>query len=123
MSGWLNLHERRLLRSVGLTGGQRATMRQALAADGQIGGGEVDVAAQMGGFQLAKIGVRNDLAQWFDHLLVPYGRPVGKVVYGHRRYRKWVILAAALQQAGVSPATYSRGRSQGLRCLAEFDRS
>lgn len=98
-------------------------MRDALAADGQLDSGEVDVAGQVGGFELAKGGVRGDLPRWFDHLLVPYGRPVAKVVYGHRRYKKWVVLAAALQQAGISPVGYTRGREQGLRHLADFTRA
>lgn len=120
MTPWLNLHERWLLRKVGMDAHRRAAMREALAADGQLAPGEIDVAGQLGGIDLAQARVVADLERWFDRLLASYDRPVSKVVYGHRRYKKWVVLAAALQQAGVSPAAYTEGRNRGLRTLAEF---
>ena len=116
---FLNLHERRLLRLVGLRGAQRRELLAVLVADGHAGG-EVDLTAQEAGFNLAKRSVHDDLGPMFDRLMSPYELSVDKVVYGHRRYRKPVILAAALRQAGVTAAGYRRGSAAGIRDLARF---
>ncbi len=115
----LNLHERWLLKRVGLTGRDRRAMLAALTADHQYGG-DIDVAAQLPGIELAKRTVRNDLPLWFDRLLNPIDPPVAHVVYGHRTYRKEVILAAALRQAGIPPTRYKQGRAKGSRQLDQF---
>ena len=46
--------------------------------------------------------VTGDLEPMFDRLMSPYQPRVRKVVYGHRRYRRVVIIAAALHGAGVT---------------------
>jgi hypothetical protein len=115
----LNAHERWLLRRVGLTGHDRRAMLAAIRADHQHGG-DIDAAAQLPGIELAKRGVQDDLAAWFDRLLNPVDPSVAHVVYGHRTYRKEVVLAAALRQAGIPPSRYTRGREKGARQLAQF---
>jgi hypothetical protein len=50
----------------------------------------------------------------------PYDTPAHGVAYGNRRYRKPVILAAALHQAGVSAATYRSGAAAGYRRLSQY---
>jgi hypothetical protein len=55
----------------------------------------------------------------------PYDTPAHGVAYGNRRYRKPVILAAALRcaalhQAGVSAATYRSGAAAGYRRLSQY---
>jgi len=115
----LNLHEEWLLLRVRLRGQERRATLRALKADGQHGG-KVDVAAQLAGIQLAQATIRRDLAVWFDWLLSPLSQPAAHVVYGHRSYKREVILAAAMAQAGVSASQYTAGRAAGFTRLAQF---
>ena len=118
----LNIHERWLLHMVGLRRAERGAMIAELIKDGHAGG-DVDLTAQMAGYNLAKRSVRADLERMFDRLMNPSEPSVRKVVYGHRRYRAAVILAAALRQAGLTIDGYRRGSLQGCRTLAQFQRA
>jgi hypothetical protein len=91
----------------------------ALVETGQARG-DIDLLAEVGGYTLGKRSVPKDLASLFDQLLSPYDTPAHGVAYGNRRYRKPVILAAALHQAGVSAATYRAGAAAGYRTLNQF---
>jgi hypothetical protein len=115
----LNLHERWLLRSVGVRQREQRALLRALAETGQTRG-DVDLLAETGGFALAKRSVPKDLASLFDQLMSPYDTPAHGVAYGNRRYRKPVLLAAALHQAGVSAATYRSGAAAGYRRLSKY---
>ncbi len=112
----LNLHERWLLRRVRLTGRARAAMLAVL----EPAPGDIDVTAQLGEYKLVKRKVQADLPHWFDRLSDPLQPSVAHVVYGHRRYRRQVVLAAALAQAGVSPAGYEQRRQRGATRLSDF---
>ena len=118
----LNIHERWLLLTVGLRRADRAAMIAELIKNGHAGG-DVDLTAQMAGYNLAKRSVPADLERMFDRLMNPSEPSVRKVVYGHRRYRATVILAAALRQAGVTLDGYRRGSMEGCRTLAQFQRA
>jgi hypothetical protein len=56
----------------------------------------------------------------FDRLMRRHELPTRKVIYGHRRYRRAVILAAALHQAGIDLAGFQRGTQAGFTTLDEF---
>jgi hypothetical protein len=114
----LNTHERWLLRVVGLTGNDRRDLLAAVHDGGA--GDEVDIAAQEGGYDLAKRSRRADLEPMLNRLMNPAEPRVRKVVYGHRRYKRAVILAAALRQAGVTLAAYRRGSAAGFCRLEDF---
>ena len=115
----LFLHEWWLLRRVGVGMRERRELLSALVEAGQRAG-EVDLLAEVGGYTLAKRSVPKDLATLFDELMTPYSRPVHGVAYGRRRYRKPVILAAALHQAGISAAAYRTGLAGGCRTMKDF---
>jgi hypothetical protein len=117
---FLNLHERWLLRLVGVHRRERRAMLDALEETGRRGG-EIDLLAELGGYALGKRSVRKDLPVLFDQVLNPLGPSVHGVAYGDRRYRKPVILAAALHQAGVSVADYRTGSKAGFRRLSEYE--
>jgi hypothetical protein len=59
----------------------------------------------------------------FNRLMNRYEPAVRKVVYGHRRYRKAVVLAAALRQARVGLTAYRRGSDAGCTRLRDFVRA
>jgi hypothetical protein len=99
--------------------GEQHEVLTALQETGQSGG-DIDLLAELGGYTLVKRLVKKDLAGLLDELMSPYGTPAHGVAYGNRRYRKPVILAAALHQAGVSPATYRAGATAGYRRLSQF---
>jgi hypothetical protein len=115
----LNLHEWWLLRTVGVGPREQRALLTALAETGQMRG-DIDLLAEVGGYTLGKRSVPKDLPALFDKLMSPYDTPAHGVAYGNRRYRKPVILAAALHQAGVSAATYRAGAAAGYRTLSEF---
>jgi hypothetical protein len=115
----LNLHERWLLRTVGVRRPERRALLAALTRAGYAAG-ELDLLAQAGGYTLAKRSVSRDLAALFDQLMNPYRPRVHGVAFGNRRYRTPIILAAALHQAGISPATFDAGVTAGCHRLADF---
>jgi hypothetical protein len=115
----LNLHERWLLRSVGV--GRAERLELFAATESAVGrADEIDLAAQLGQYTLAKRSIRDDLPALFDQISSHVGGPVHGVAYGDRRYRRQVILAAALRQAGISPSSYRSGLATGCRTLANF---
>jgi SLT domain-containing protein len=118
-SMFLNLHERWLLLVVGVHRRERREFFATIAADGQPPG-DVDIAAQVGGYTMVKRSVRTDLPALFDHFNDPSQRPAHGIAYGDRRYRRQVVVAAALHQAGVSPRAYQTGLFAGYRKLSEF---
>jgi len=117
----LNLHERWLLAIVGVRRHERRQLFRALTSAG-LNDGEVDLLAETGGFTLAKRSVTRDLEQLFDELLRPYGPSLHGVAYGNRRYRKVVILAAALHRAGVDAKRFHTGWEAGERTINGFKR-
>lgn len=118
---FLNLHERWLLAVVGVRRREKRDLFVALASVG-LNGGEVDLLAETGGFTLAKRSVTQDLEQLFDELLRPRGLSVHGVSYGHRRYRKIVVLAAALHRAGVNAGDFRVAWAAGNRTIRDFRR-
>ena len=98
---------------------EQRELLSALIETGQRAG-DVDLLAEVGGYTLAKRSVPKDLAALFDELMTPYSRPVHGVAYGRRRYRKPVILVAALHQAGISPTVYRAGFAGGCRTMKDF---
>ncbi|MCW2540787.1 MAG: hypothetical protein JWN95_2512 [Frankiales bacterium] len=117
---FLNLHERWLLRRVGLRRAARNALLDAVRNDPLLRKGEIDLAAQIGGYNMTKRSVTADLENMFNRLISRNDLPVRAVAYGDRRYRREVIIAAALRQAGVSPENYRLGRSNGLRELDKY---
>jgi hypothetical protein len=118
----LNLHERWLLKTVRVGRAERHELLAALSGP-RDSADEVDLLAELGGYTLGKRSVRKDLPELFDQLMRPSGPPVHGVAYGNRRYRKAVILAAALHQAGVTASAYRAGLKAGCRTLQQFTTS
>ena len=117
----LNLHERWLLLRVGLHGQTRHALLAEVIAS-RRGEGEVDLLGQEGGYKLVKRSAIKDLRPMFDRILSPYEISVDHVVYGHRRFKWYVIVAAALQSSGVSIEAFRQGRANGLHELTDFER-
>jgi hypothetical protein len=115
----LNLHERWLFMAVRVDRAERRELLAALRGPGESAG-EVDVLAEVGGYTLGKRSVRKDLPVLFDQLMRTEGPPIHGVAYGNRRYRRAVVLAAALRQAGVSADNYRAGQKAGYRTLSQF---
>jgi hypothetical protein len=115
----LNLHEWWLLRTVRVGRAERHELLAALSGP-HDSADEVDLLAELGGYTLGKRSVRKDLPDLFDQLMRPSGPPVHGVAYGNRRYRRAVILAAALHQAGVTVGTNRAGSEAGCRKLQQF---
>ncbi|MGX7681392.1 hypothetical protein ACSMXN_21100 [Jatrophihabitans sp. DSM 45814] len=115
----LNLHERWLLRTLGVGRAERQSLFGALAEQA-LPAGDVDLLAEAGGYTLGKRSVRKDLESLFDRLLSPYAVATHGVAYGNRRYRRDVILVAALHQAGVDASEYRTGAAAGYCSLSQF---
>lgn len=115
----LNLHEWWLLKTVRVGRAERHELLAVLSGH-HDSADEVDVLAGLGGYTLGKRSVGKDLPELFDQLMRPVGPPVHGVAYGNRRYRRNVILAAALHQAGVSAEIYGAGQKAGYRKLSQF---
>jgi hypothetical protein len=115
----LNLHERWLLRLVGVNRDERRAVFAVIAQHTPTRG-QVDVLAELGGYTLGRRKVRKDLAPLFDRLMSRSQVAASGVAYGDRRYRREVIIAAALHQAGVDVTSFQAGLSAGYRTLDEF---
>ena len=111
-------HEWLLMREVGLKGHARRAMLADLASDRA----EVGARDLLAGNTPRVRSLSADLPQLFDRLMSPFALPVDGVIHGGRRYRRAVILAAALHQAGITPERYRAGLSAGHHTIDDFRR-
>ena len=118
----LNLHERWLLLIVGVRRAERRAVWDSFHRNARRSG-DIDLLAEVGGHTLGKRSVRKELAPLFDRFMSPYDEPAHGVAFGNRRYRREVIIAAALHQAEVRPAAFRAGLAAGYKKLDQFERS
>jgi hypothetical protein len=111
-------HEARLMHDVGLKGRERRRLLAAAA----LPAAEVGARDLLAGGASAHRRLADDLPHLFERLLSPFALPVDGVIVSGRRYRRAVILAAALHQAGITAQRYRSGLSAGHHTIDDFKR-